>query len=274
MSANQRLERVRLKVGHALDLRRHFESEAAAFLATNPLSIATQRDPDSNRLKYYVHSLQPVPQILALLTGDILHNLRGALDHLAYQLFIIGTKGAQGVGAHIYFPICKDLQTYEGQKGGKTKGIKADALAAIDALKPYKGGNDALWLLHSLNTIDKHRLLMTAGAAMAAVNIGGHFDPWLEGLAEKWPEKASAIRGMPPLDLFVRPADRQFPLKVGDVIYVDAPDATPNPRLQFRIDLALDEIEAQRGASILEVINQTGQAVEAAVTALAPHLDG
>ena len=39
--------------------------------------------------------------------------------------------------------------------------MRADAKEAIDALKPYGGGNDFLWRLHDLNNIDKHRLLFT-----------------------------------------------------------------------------------------------------------------
>ena len=34
-------------------------------------------------------------------------------------------------------------------------------IKAIDALKPYKGGNDALWRIHELDNIDKHRALFT-----------------------------------------------------------------------------------------------------------------
>jgi hypothetical protein len=36
-----------------------------------------------------------------------------------------------------------------------------EAIEAIDALKPYKGGNDALWRIHELDNIDKHRTLFT-----------------------------------------------------------------------------------------------------------------
>lgn len=44
------------------------------------------------------------------------------------------------------------------------KGMRADAKKAIDDLKPYRGGNAALWQLHELNNIDKHKFLLTGGA--------------------------------------------------------------------------------------------------------------
>ena len=34
------------------------------------------------------------------------------------------------------------------------------AIAAIDALKPYRGGDDLLWQLHRLENVDKHRVLI------------------------------------------------------------------------------------------------------------------
>jgi hypothetical protein len=61
----------------------------------------------------------------------------------------------------IEFPIAKSLTIYESDKAAKVKGARPDAVKAIDRLKPYKGGNDTLWRLHSFDIIDKHRTLFT-----------------------------------------------------------------------------------------------------------------
>src|SRR5438132_5583994 len=47
--------------------------------------------------------------------------------------------------------------------------------AAIDALRPYKGGNDVLWQLHELNNVDKHRLILTVGSALRSTDLGDYF---------------------------------------------------------------------------------------------------
>jgi hypothetical protein len=39
--------------------------------------------------------------------------------------------------------------------------MRSEAVKAIDALKPYKGGNDVLWRIHELDNIDKHRTHFT-----------------------------------------------------------------------------------------------------------------
>jgi hypothetical protein len=50
--------------------------------------------------------------------------------------------------------------------------MRQEAIDAIDATKPYAGGNDALWRIHKLNNVDKHRLLITVGSMVRSVDIG------------------------------------------------------------------------------------------------------
>lgn len=96
------------------------------------------------------------------LAGDIIHNLRSALDHLAYQLALIGSPSlSEPELKQIEFPIADSFTKYEAIKIGKVKGMRPEAVGAIDALKPYRTGNDALWRIHQLDIIDKHRTLFT-----------------------------------------------------------------------------------------------------------------
>jgi hypothetical protein len=44
-----------------------------------------------------------------------------------------------------------------------------EAKEVIRRLKPYKGGDDDLWLLHRLNNIDKHRTIFTVGFAIRSI---------------------------------------------------------------------------------------------------------
>jgi hypothetical protein len=81
---------------------------------------------------------------------------------LAYQLVLVGTPGVEP-SRRVEFPIAKDATTYESEKGKKQEGMRPDANSAIDGLKPYKGGNDALWRIHELDNIDKHRRIFSSG---------------------------------------------------------------------------------------------------------------
>jgi hypothetical protein len=69
-------------------------------------------------------------------------------------------------GLHKYtgFPIVEDPTEYKALSAGKVKGMNQTAIDKIEALKPYKGGNDALWKIHRLNITDKHQLLLAVGS--------------------------------------------------------------------------------------------------------------
>jgi hypothetical protein len=93
------------------------------------------------------------------IAGDLVHNLRSALDHLANQLVWVGT--GQEPTRQVCFPIAKDFATYEAEKAKKVNGMRELALKHIDNLKPYKGGNELLWRIHELENANKHRMLFT-----------------------------------------------------------------------------------------------------------------
>jgi hypothetical protein len=94
------------------------------------------------------------------LAGDIIHNLRSSLDHLANQLAWVGA--GKEPSRLVEFPIAKDATTYERDKARKVEGIRPEVIKVIDALEPYKNGKgDVLWRIHELDNIDKHRTLFT-----------------------------------------------------------------------------------------------------------------
>jgi len=86
--------------------------------------------------------------------GDAIHNLRSALDHLAWHLSHWET-GEPSEGCA--FPIARSLPDYESIKTRKVAGMSPEAQEAIDKLRPYKGGNEPLWMIHYLDIVDKHR---------------------------------------------------------------------------------------------------------------------
>ncbi len=101
---------------------------------------------------------------------------------------LIGSPGVEP-SQEVGFPICASAEIYESAKGRKLKAMRPDAIKKINSVKPYKGGNDALWKLHKFNNIDKHRALLTIGSdyLMRGVGFNGEFwvitdDPHFNGL--------------------------------------------------------------------------------------------
>ena len=261
-----KIDLVRLKIERANKHIRELQAAILAFNATNPHEVSAKRDPQTRKLIYYVLKAEPVPVEIAMIAGDILHNLRSALDHLAYQLFMVGTRGV-GDPKHVYFPIFDDAAKYKAGVGGKVKGMRQDAIDAIDAIKPYKGGNDTLWRLHKLDNFDKHRLLITVGAAFSNFNVGQHLGP---KLAEMMKAQGLPMPAIP--DLYISPTDRMFPLKAGDELFIDAPDAEVNEKIKFLFDIAFGEPGVFEGDSILETLQGMLDLVNNLVSDFAPLL--
>jgi len=93
MEADQRLARIRLKVERAKQHIGDLNTGLKAFLGSNPYIVGAQRDPQTRRPIYYLAAVREVPTPISLLAGDIIQNLRSALDHLAFQLYMLGPGG-------------------------------------------------------------------------------------------------------------------------------------------------------------------------------------
>lgn len=257
------IDRIVIKLDRAKDHQRDLEVEVRRFIDGNPYAVETKRDPNNRRLIYFVARAKEVPPKISAIAGDVLQNLRSALDHLAFELFKRG--GGTGDGKHVYFPIFDDAAAYVSGSPGKTAGMKPDAVNAIHATKPYKGGNDVLWKLHRLNIVDKHRSLFTVGAAFRSVDLMASI---LEMMKATAPEMAKFA--WPPF--FVRPGDRMFPLKVDDELFVDLPDANVSPTMQFRFDVALGEPGIVEGEAIIDALQQMIDEVGSTIRQFEPLL--
>src|SRR5579863_169632 len=93
----ERADLIRLKIKRADKHIAELQAAILAFKATNPHEVTAKRDPNTRKLIYYVHKADPVPDDIALIAGDVLQNLRSAVDHLAYQLVLVagGTPDIQ-----------------------------------------------------------------------------------------------------------------------------------------------------------------------------------
>lgn len=242
---------------HMLELRVAVHS----FLNTHPYSFSGKPDLQKGTVNYTMDTVKPVPCEIPIIAGDVIQTLRSALDQLAYQLYRRG-PGGKGDGKHIYFPIAENKLKYENQKRGQTLGISSQAIAAIDAIQPYGGGNDVLWYLHALNTIDKHRLILTAGSAVRSVDLGKY-------IQQKAPKESSLSRVN--LSTFFKaeggiPAP---PLEVGTVVLTDL---TSPEVVEFDIafEIAFFEKNIIEGKPLLAKVQDMIDAVEKVIGNLKP----
>lgn len=266
-TADERLRQVMPKVTRAKEHVTNLERELRAFLDRSPYKVAAKDDQVTRKLVYYVTSAEATPECLPLIAGDAVQNLMSALDHLACQLVCSDTADKPPHPNRIYFPVADDFAKYELRKHERMEGAHPTTLDAIDALKPFKGGNDLLWTLYKLNNIDKHRLLFTVGAQAAGINVGQLL---ANDIRASFP--AVAVAAFESMNAFLMPADPGFPLTAGFVLYTGGVDEKPNPKQQFRFEVVLNEPGVIEGTPLLEVMNELIGLVERIVTALTPRL--
>lgn len=187
------LQSARLKVERARQHVKAVRDETRAFVDSNPYRTFVEPDPDTGEPVVRIGYARPnirVPLRLGLLAGDAIHNLRSALDHLAWQLATIGT----GPGHRTQFPIFDDSDSYRRQQPELLKGIDPRYWARIEAVQPYHvrrliddGGsltgyhdplitNLYLMPIGRLDNADKHRLLL------ATVGVAAWSEPKFEGV--------------------------------------------------------------------------------------------
>jgi hypothetical protein len=142
---------------------------------------------------------------------------------------------------------------------------------AIAALKPYQGGNPALWHLHRLNNVDKHRLVITVGLTNTAHSITASLREKLrKGFVGSYgPDVPFPYpKGV---DLSVASERLVFPLKAGDEI-LTLPESELEDFTSFTFDVALGEPGIIEGAPVVQTLQGFAKIVGGIVDNLAPLL--
>jgi hypothetical protein len=259
-SVANRLKGPRAKVERAKEHLHELEAAVVAFFDTRPYEVLPEEDAESGQRLYKVTKADAPPDSLPLIAGDVVHNARAALDHLVWQLVEAnGTTPSKADG----FPVNESARAFESGGIAKVKArISKDAVKIVRALKPYKGGNDALWRLHHLDIADKHRVLFLVGSSFRSVSPIVPTD-----------DEFAAAMGAIMSQLFIRPLDRMFPLKQGDVLFkfpLSEPQSKNEP--QFRFDVAFGQGEIVEGEPIVETLNDLVSATEQVIELFAPLL--
>jgi hypothetical protein len=126
--------------------------------------------------KRYVFRLQgpKLPLRISVLTGEIIHHLRSTFDHLVWA-----ASNKEGLSStklkRITFPVCATPDKFkEAVKNGQLSGTSESLKEFVESLQPYKSDdsrNSIIQILHDLDVIEKHKLLILV---THAVRMGGN----------------------------------------------------------------------------------------------------
>jgi hypothetical protein len=169
------LEPIRWKIGWARNHLQAFHTLAQQWIAQSDFWTPKSYQDRKGRLVLGVKEVRPFPNEMLLHAGDCAHNLRSALDHLAF--LICKPKTEQRERA-VEFPITSSYAKFRGT-GSKMPNAPRGYRTAVERLQPYHRRVHpeamALWHLQEINNWDKHRRLLAAAASLQWSNINVRF---------------------------------------------------------------------------------------------------
>jgi hypothetical protein len=161
--AHAKLARAR---GHLEELDR----EVRRFTADHPygLRFDDESEPGVIVVRAEAHVLdEPVPMLIGVIVGDVLHNLRSAIEYLAWHLATLH----RGPDKETHFPVCDTPAKWRDFGLRFTRRMRPDHKAFIERMQPYHGRHGILLTpVSALNNTDKHALI-------SAVSWGSQFRP-------------------------------------------------------------------------------------------------
>ncbi|PSU71471.1 hypothetical protein C9J22_06695 [Photobacterium phosphoreum] len=100
----------------------------------------------------------------AIIIGDLIHNLRAAIDH-SYWSCTSDFAKSEAEKRNIQFPITSNEDALKKSTlPGLPKRVSESFSEGLASLKPYReNGNKLLCAIHDLDVMDKHKLLIPTG---------------------------------------------------------------------------------------------------------------
>jgi hypothetical protein len=177
-----------LKIELANEKLNGLRASVDEFLKSEPFTLQLQRHDDSSitRAIQVVRIKKEIPVGWSLIVGEIVHNLRSALDHLVYQL-VIHETGSPPPSTYKkgQFPIFKTAEGFKSRGAPvMLKGVGVKAVELIKSVQPFEteeGTKSPLWLLSELSNWDKHRSIPLTGASINNISVGATAVPGFRG---------------------------------------------------------------------------------------------
>lgn len=163
------LDGVNAKIKRAITHVEQFSSDVCSF---ERYAYTVRLEPDINArvLNCFLvdMGLGEPPVDLGLLAGEVVYQLRSALDHIIYILAKqTGERDRQ-------FPIFKKPQEYKACASSMIKGVSPRAEAIIEKAQPFQSSapnERPLSMLNKLNNTDKHRVIPSCSICVGETRI-------------------------------------------------------------------------------------------------------
>jgi len=151
------------KVARAKEHFADLEKRVKAFVDLKPYKEITEDDPNRPGFTVYkVKITEPLPEAIGNVLGDLVSNLRHALDNAAYAVAVASGKTAPKFTA---FPFAGSVHQMANALG-RSKDLPKEIQSLFCGFQPYLVGDDLLWVLNEICNSDKHKIVTPLGAGI------------------------------------------------------------------------------------------------------------
>ena len=182
---NADLSGVLVKIDRAKTHLNDFDRRARRIEDACRRVIVRERDEQRSEYVFRFSRIPTLRPVLGAVIGDAIHNLRVALDHLAWQLVIASGGKPNDSTAFPILEVAPTPNRYGRSRPQISPGVSKELRKILDEVQPYKlakPANHDLMVLHRLDINDKHRQLLITVLGVRHFGWFGEADPTLVNL--------------------------------------------------------------------------------------------
>jgi hypothetical protein len=240
------LESSKNKIARAKEHFADLQTKIADFIELEPYE--TIAEPHPNKADHVVNKIrltQALPSSIGDITGDMVHNLRSALDNAGYAVAVAGALPGAKDPKNAAFPFAGSAAQMVNALG-RSKDVPEQIQSLFCGFQPYPRGNDLLWALNEICNTDKHKIAIPIGQGMfrASADVRG-----------------TGFFSMPDPHVWDRTKNEMELITLG-------PGATFNYKFDFRLFIAFNEIKIVDGKPLVATLDAMGSIVERILVAI------
>jgi hypothetical protein len=220
--------------------------EIRRFLDSDPYPVSAEYNANVRKTEYRAIRCKNIPGVIPVTAGDAIHNLRSALDYLAYGLVkAAGVEPTRDTG----FPISceKSPEEYETFMETKVKGVVEGVKKHMRDLYADKARYCLLCALHELDITDKHKLLPIVSHAAS----GWGFDLDAVEMGSIFPGFATKAF-MEPIPI----SEKRLGFKPGDIVATLPGNTESQEDIHFAFEVAFGEPEVIKGSPVVKTLQE------------------
>lgn len=178
------------KLDRAAEDIQMFNDAVKSWLDINPVRMVNQNLSIDKTRYIYRFEIEAMPIFISVMATDALHNMRSALDHLAYELMMLTpvAERPDGWAKKIEFPIFMSIEkdSIRKQIVNELAYFPEDTREVIKGLQPFNATLPVrpefhrLWILHQLSKLDSNRIVNVGVAIFNEPVLLGAKQNWLD----------------------------------------------------------------------------------------------